>query len=180
MNTGVGYHFLLQGIFPTQESNPHLLAAPAWAGRFFTTEPSGKPEGLGSYLPNGIYVFTWLLESRVGNNWCTWSIICSCKEILNILWKDWCWSWSFLTLATWCEEQTYWKKSWCWERLKAGGEGGNRGCLQESFPWEDSALNGLGEFSLQFLPPLWVSFLFLVSCLYFSNVYVVHILQTSH
>ena len=24
-NTGVGYHFLLQGIFPTQESNPGLL-----------------------------------------------------------------------------------------------------------------------------------------------------------
>ena len=24
-NTGVGWHFLLQGIFPTQGSNPHLL-----------------------------------------------------------------------------------------------------------------------------------------------------------
>ena len=24
-NTGVGSHFLLQGIFPTQELNPHLL-----------------------------------------------------------------------------------------------------------------------------------------------------------
>ena len=24
-NTGVGCHFLLQGIFPTQGSNPHLL-----------------------------------------------------------------------------------------------------------------------------------------------------------
>ena len=24
-NTGVGCHFLLQGIFPTQNSNPHLL-----------------------------------------------------------------------------------------------------------------------------------------------------------
>ena len=24
-NTGVGYHFLFQGIFPTQESDPHLL-----------------------------------------------------------------------------------------------------------------------------------------------------------
>ena len=38
-NTGVGCHFLLQGIFPTQESNPcHLLA-----DGFFTTEPPGKP-----------------------------------------------------------------------------------------------------------------------------------------
>ena len=24
-NTGVGCHFLLQGIFPSQEANPHLL-----------------------------------------------------------------------------------------------------------------------------------------------------------
>ena len=27
------------------------------------------------------------------------------------------------TLATWCEELTHWKRLWCWERLKAGGEG---------------------------------------------------------
>ena len=30
------------------------------------------------------------------------------------------------TLTTWCEELTHWKRSWCWERLKAGGEGDNR------------------------------------------------------
>ena len=30
-------------------------------------------------------------------------------------------------LATWCEELTYWKRTWCWERLKAGGEEGDRG-----------------------------------------------------
>ena len=28
---------------------------------------------------------------------------------------------------TWCEEPTHWKRPWCWERLKAGGEGGGRG-----------------------------------------------------
>ena len=27
------------------------------------------------------------------------------------------------TLATWCEEPTLWKRPWCWERVKAGGEG---------------------------------------------------------
>ena len=27
----------------------------------------------------------------------------------------------------WCEEPTHWKRPWCWERLKAGGEGANRG-----------------------------------------------------
>ena len=26
----------------------------------------------------------------------------------------------------WCEELTYWKRPWCWERLKEGGEGDNR------------------------------------------------------
>ena len=30
-------------------------------------------------------------------------------------------------LATWCEGLTHWKRPWCWERLKAGGEGNNRG-----------------------------------------------------
>ena len=33
-----------------------------------------------------------------------------------------CWSWNSNTLATWCEELTHWKRPWCWERLKAGGE----------------------------------------------------------
>ena len=31
------------------------------------------------------------------------------------------------TLATWCKELTYWKRPWCWERLKTGGEGNDRG-----------------------------------------------------
>ena len=30
-------------------------------------------------------------------------------------------------LATWLEKLTYWKRLWCWERLKAGGKGDNRG-----------------------------------------------------
>ena len=31
------------------------------------------------------------------------------------------------TSATWYEELTHWKRPWCWERLKAGGEGDDRG-----------------------------------------------------
>ena len=31
------------------------------------------------------------------------------KSVLNIHWKDWCWSWSSNTLTTWWEEQTHWK-----------------------------------------------------------------------
>ena len=49
------------------------------------------------------------------------------KSVLNIHWKDWCWSWSSNTLATWWEELTHLKRPWCWERLKVGGEGNDRG-----------------------------------------------------
>ena len=45
------------------------------------------------------------------------------KSVLNIHCKDWCWSWNSNTLATWCKELTLLKRPWCWERLKAGGEG---------------------------------------------------------
>ena len=40
------------------------------------------------------------------------------------------WSWNSNTLVTWCEELTHLKRPWCWERLKAGGERGDRG-------WDD-------------------------------------------
>ena len=50
------------------------------------------------------------------------------KEIsLNIHWKDWSWSWSSNSLATWCQEPTHRKRPWCWQRLKTGGEGEDRG-----------------------------------------------------
>ena len=49
------------------------------------------------------------------------------RSVLGIRWKDWCWSWNSNTLATWCEELTHLKRPWCWERLRAGGEGDNRG-----------------------------------------------------
>ena len=31
------------------------------------------------------------------------------------------------TLVTWWEELTHWKRPWCWEGLKEGGEGDDRG-----------------------------------------------------
>ena len=50
------------------------------------------------------------------------------KEIsLGVHWKDWCWSWNSSPLATWCKELTHWKRPWCWERLREGGEGDGRG-----------------------------------------------------
>ena len=35
------------------------------------------------------------------------------KSVLNIHWKNWCWSWSSNILATWCKELTHWKRPWC-------------------------------------------------------------------
>ena len=60
-----------------------------------------------------------------------------CKEIQPVHPK-WDQSWVFIgrtdveaetpiLLATWCEELTHLKRPWCWERLRAGGEGDNRG-----------------------------------------------------
>ena len=36
------------------------------------------------------------------------------KSTLTVHWKDWYWSWSSNTLATWCKELTHWKRPWCW------------------------------------------------------------------
>ena len=38
-----------------------------------------------------------------------------------------CSNWSSKTLATLYKELTCWKRPWCWERLKAGEEGDDRG-----------------------------------------------------
>ena len=43
------------------------------------------------------------------------------KSVLNIHWKDLCWSSSSNTLATWCEELTHWKRPWFWERQEEKG-----------------------------------------------------------
>ena len=42
-NTGEGCHFLLQGIFPTQGSNPHLLCLLHWQAGSLPLAPPGKP-----------------------------------------------------------------------------------------------------------------------------------------
>ena len=44
--TGVGYHFLLQGIFPTQGSNLHLLCVLHWQADSSPLGSTGKPRAL--------------------------------------------------------------------------------------------------------------------------------------
>ena len=92
------------------------------------------------------HVWLWESDHKEGwvlKNWCFWIVVLEKtlespldrKEIKPVnpkgnqpwifIGRDWCWSSN--TSATWWEELTHWKKCWCWERLKAGGEGGSRG-----------------------------------------------------
>ena len=62
------------------------------------------------------------------------------RSVLGVLWKEWCKGWHSSTLATWCEELTHLKRPWCWERLRARGEGDDGGWDG----WMASWLNGQG------------------------------------
>ena len=84
-------------------------------------------------------------ESWALKNWCFWTVVLEktlespldCKEIQPVHPKghqSWIFirrtdvkAWNSNTLATWCEELTHWKRSWCWERLKTGGAGDDWG-----------------------------------------------------
>ena len=64
---------------------------------------------------------------------------------MGVHWKDWGWSWNSNILATWCEELTHLKRPWCWERLRTGGKGDDRGwddwmasLTQWTWVWVDS------------------------------------------
>ena len=114
-----------------------------------------------SYGFSNSCVWMWKLdckESWAPRNWCFWTVVLEktlespldCKEIklVNpkgnqywIHWKDWCWTWNSNTLAIWCEEMTLWKRLWCWERLKGGGERDDRGWDG----WMDMSLSKLRE-----------------------------------
>ena len=75
----------------------------------------------------------WCLNCGVReDSWVPWTARRSKQSILKeispgVHWKDWCWSWNCNTLATWCEELTHWRRPWCWEKLRAGREGDDRG-----------------------------------------------------
>ena len=74
---------------------------------------------------NAFELWCWRRLLRV-----SWTARRSNQSILKEIspdWKDWCWSWGSSTLATWFEEPAHWKRSWCWERLKAKRKEGSRG-----------------------------------------------------
>ena len=102
-------------------------------------------------------------ESWASKNWCFQIVVLEktlespmdCKEIQPVHPKG-DQSWVFIgrtdveaetpnTLATWCEELTHLKRPWCWERLRAWGEGDDRGwdgwmasLTQWTWVWVDS------------------------------------------
>ena len=104
------------------------------------------PYSRGCGLPSG-HIQLWELDHEEGRDqriddfalWCwrgllkvIWTVSSSNQSILrkstlNTHWKDWCWSWSSGIFVAWCEQPTHWKSPWCWEKLRAGGEGGIRG-----------------------------------------------------
>ena len=105
--------------------------------------PSGQSNGFSSshvWMCELDYKESWVLK-----NWCFCTVVLEktlespldCKEIQPVHRKG-DQSWVFFgrtdaeaeTPIFWPpdnEKLTHWKRPWCWERLKAGGEGDNRG-----------------------------------------------------
>ena len=132
---------------------PHSGGKLEWITRKYFQCPAQLPSKAdsGCYYSislreNLTFLWMWELdykESSALKNWCFWTVVLEktlespldCKEIQKSIlkeispeysWKDWCWSWSSNTMATWCKELIHLKRCWCWERLKVGGEGDNR------------------------------------------------------
>ena len=93
-----------------------------------------------SYGFSSSHVWMWELDHKENwapKNWCFRVVVLEktlespmeCKEIKRVNHKGnqpWIF-WNSNTLATWCEELTHWKRPWCLEKLKARGEGDDRG-----------------------------------------------------
>ena len=115
---------------------------------FVNKGPSSQGYGFSSS-----HVWMWELdykESWALKNWCFWTVVLEKTPESHLdskiqtvhpkgnqswifIGRTGCWSWSSNSLVTWCKELTHWKRPWCWERLKVGGEGDNRGL--DGFGW---------------------------------------------
>ena len=92
---------------------------------FANKSPSSQSYGFSSS-----HVWIWELDNKKGwgpKKWCFWTVVLEKtletplnsrnqtsqsqrRSTLNIHWKDWYWSWSSDTLATWCKEPTHSKR----------------------------------------------------------------------
>ena len=119
------------------------------------------------------HVWMWELDCKdswVPKNWCFWTVVLektfempwtarrSNESILKEISPEYSLEGLMLklklqlmlelmaaTLAIWCEELTHWKSFWCWEILKVGGEGDDRGwdgwmasLMQWTWTWTNS------------------------------------------
>ena len=121
-----------------------------WVQSLGREDPLEKEMATHSVIP--AWKIPWMVEpgrlqsmglQRVGHNWAT-SLSLS-RSVLGVHWRDWCWSWNSNTLVTWCGQLTHLKRPWCWEGLRAGGEGDDRGWngwmaspTQWTWVWVDS------------------------------------------
>ena len=84
---------------------------------------------------------SWTIKkAECPKNWCFWTVVLEktlespldCKEIQPVLPKG-DHPWVFIGRTNveaetpWCKELTHLERPWCWERLRAGGEGDDRG-----------------------------------------------------
>ena len=144
-------------LWQVESSGPEIKPmSPALAGRFLTMGPPGTSPRLPlieagwlthsssppasdlSWGPRADEVGPGFRTLSFSGQWQDW------RRLLRVPWtarrsnqstlkeinpeyslKDW--GWSSNTLATWWEELTHWKRLWCWERLRVGGEGGDWG-----------------------------------------------------
>ena len=137
----------------SQKDRFNLPSSPAFSTTFSVLYLSSQSYGFSSS-----HVQMWEVDHKEGwslKNWCfklwcwrrllrvPWSTRRSNQSILKEINSEYLLEGlmlklSFNTLATWCKEPTHWKRSWCWERLRAGGEGDDRGWMVGWHHW----LNG--------------------------------------
>ena len=130
------------GLSPAQGSSKHAKNRKYWspASRHWSGLRTQFESNCYTHRFNKYLLGTYCWTARRSNQ----SIL---KEVnLNIHWKDWYWSWSSNTLATWCKELGH------RERLRAGGEGDNRG-----WDWYHQAqrLDGITNSMNMSLSKLW-------------------------
>ena len=113
-NTGVGCHALLQGIFPTQGSNPglphcrripyHLMLASSllsWRGAANTLVPSSLPSGIRRGTARGI--IRWFrVESYMFHISRIWTHLSLELGVLPMSSSDICHSWTYWSVALFC------------------------------------------------------------------------------
>ena len=146
--TALGISCDTRGLFSCSEKQRHYFA---------NKGPSSQGYGFSSGQ-----VWMWELgykESWAPRNWCFWTVVLEktlespldCKEIQPVHPKG-DQSWVFIggldaeaETPILCHQLTHWKRPWCRERLRAGGEGDNRGwggwmasSTQWTWVWVDS------------------------------------------